>query len=260
MIPYFNYYSKFILKNRKNFINPHLVRKKKLNVVEKSLILKHDVECSINKMETMAKIESKNNVSSIWLLQAHLLNDSNIKVFKKIISLGHIIGYHYDVLDSNNGDYYKALDDFISVKNWFDKNIEQLEFVCPHGNPLKKRNGYDSNKDFWIRYKNKFDNITDLVMDFDGVSYSDVSYGFYRIERLGPKKNKEKLEKVPFDIINPNQTAVVSIHSHRWSKFYFIALFYYFRFHVLKSVYKVISKNIFFKILISRFYKTSKYI
>lgn len=260
MIPFLKNYEKFILKNKPRIINPSLIKSNKLSKLSKGFIIKHDVECSIEKMEAMANIETKNNISSIWLLQDFLLIDSNKDILNKIKSKGHIIGFHYDVLDNNNGNFNKALIDFENIKKWFDKNIETLEFVCPHGNPLKERVGYNSNKDFWLKYRSRFKSMTDLVMDFDGVSYSDVSYSFFKIQRLGKKKSNEISNKVSFGLIDYNKFAIISIHSHRWSKFYVVAFLYFLRFHLLKSAYNIIKQSSFFKKNIDKFYKTSKYI
>lgn len=70
----------------------------------KVIILRHDVDGKIEKSLMVAKIEEKAGLISTYYIRV------NPKVFKpeiirEIESLGHEIGYHYEVLDKGKGDY-----------------------------------------------------------------------------------------------------------------------------------------------------------
>lgn len=258
MIPYLKYYKKFLLKNREFIKDPKKVLIERSNLNEPFIFIKHDVECNLNRAYEMSLIESRIGIHSIWLLQKALLVTENIPLLKKMISKGHIIGYHYDVLDSNEGNFSKALEEFELVNNWFNQNLCNLKYVCPHGNPSKMRLGYNSNKDFWLKFSKKFDSLYDLVLDFDGHFYSDVSYGFYKIERFGKEKNKEKKHKVDFLNSKFTKCSLISLHSHRWTSNIIISIYKLLLFKLIKKIYFFLKEIKIFKIIGNKFYFLTK--
>ena len=77
------------------------------------VIIKHDVETNVKKALQLAIIEHKYNIKATYYVQSYLIeNTENIRLLKKINELGHEVTYHYDVLDSNNGDYKLAETEF----------------------------------------------------------------------------------------------------------------------------------------------------
>ncbi len=260
MIPYLTFYDYFLKKNNHKITNPNLdlIEQSKSN--ENKIYLKHDVECKIESAIEMAIVETQNKVQSIWLFQKALLIDKNLQYFNFLIKQGHIIGYHYDVLDSNSGNYERALDEFNDVVDWFVKHDIPLKYVCPHGNPSKLRIGYQSNKDFWVKFSNKFDHLYDLVMDYNGEFYSDVSYGFYKIIRSSENKNDEVKHKINFLENDFKNLSLISLHSHRWSKRYLVSLTRYLIFKIIKSIYNKFSYFKIVKKIGNILYKRSKFI
>ena len=257
MIPYLSNYKSFLLKNLSLIRNPIIEPIESCMKNETSIYIKHDVECKIESALQMSEVEYELGVSSIWLFQKDLLHDDNLGTLQKMIDYGHVIGYHYDVLDFNNGNFQKAFVEFQDVVQWFSSNLKPLRYVCPHGNPSKIRIGYNSNKDFWIRYSKHFDSLYDLVMDYSHDFYSDVSYGFYKIER-SPDKHSENAIPTKFMDCKFRALSQISIHSHRWSNSMNVALFNYYRFKVFKFIYRYVGTISIVKILMNKFYSISR--
>ena len=260
MIPYLIQYKLWLRKQQNNFVDPEFYweyRNSPNNVT--GILLKHDVECYVDRAVNMAKIENELGIKSIYLFQGQLLNQKNYSLIKEIKTLGHEIGYHYDVLDEYSGDFGKALKSFNSYVDKFSKLGFNVRYVCPHGNPSKIRIGYNSNKDFWLTFRDNFKgNIYDLVMDYSENFYSDVSYGFYKVKRSN-NNIKETLIKTDFaSKITDESLSQVSIHSHRWSKYWSIAVMRYLRFKFMKRLYSILSTSDVLKRFMGRFFKMAK--
>ena len=94
-------------------------------VIKNPCIIRHDIDCDIEKAAKLAEIESQFSRTEIHstyfvLLKSNLYNiieKSNIRNLKKIIGLGHEIGLHFD-----ETQYY---DDISSVNS--DKMIEYIQ-------------------------------------------------------------------------------------------------------------------------------------
>jgi len=74
-----------------------------INQDEKTVYLRHDMDFSAELSVPMAEIEAKSEVSSIYyvLLSGpyNALSDGSVSAIRKIVSLGHEIGLHYDLAD-----------------------------------------------------------------------------------------------------------------------------------------------------------------
>ena len=102
------------------------------------IILKHDVEYDIDLAITIGEVESNLGINSTFYLQFDVAISNPDKI-TKLKDMGHDIGYHYDVLDANNGDYKAAIDQFrLHLDAFSDMGID-IKTVCPHGNPIKMR-------------------------------------------------------------------------------------------------------------------------
>lgn len=122
----------------------------KLPKTERFVVLKHDVETFVPNAHRLASIEHKYGICGSYYVQAYLMSDSkNIALLKEMQSWGHEISYHYDVLDAHAGDYKAAEEDFIKYSKVFADNGFRYGTICQHGNPVKKRVGYTSNRDFF---------------------------------------------------------------------------------------------------------------
>ena len=187
----------------------------------------------------MAYIENKFGLKATYYVQSYLLeNEDNTRNLKKILNLGHEVTYHYDVLDSNNGNFQDAQIEFDKTLIEFEKLGMKVKTVCPHGNPVKKRSGWSSNKDF---FRNKFINtryfeIADIVVNTEKfinnelIYISDAGFEWKKITDISNNDNIESkdeklknLNSVLNLIQDRSKTIIISAHPHRWNKFKTIA-------------------------------------
>lgn len=233
--------------------------------------VKHDVETSVDKALILAKIENAHGVCGTYFVQSYLL-EQNLSLLQEIASLGHEVSYHYDVLDANNGNVDLALAEFTETVGRFENAGFKITSVCPHGNPLMVRSGWSSNKDFFRnrRVANHFPQIFDVVVQASEVleqkpSYiSDAGYAWKSITNVDSNDVINQPDSVigSYDdlvsSITSNGNVIISSHPHRWEKSRAMALFNIFKFTLLRFVAKKLSKNLFMKRIMSKFYFLAK--
>lgn len=237
------------------------------------IIIKHDVEDKLEKALEISKIEHSFGIKATYYVHSFFLCDpQNVDMLKEIANLGHEIGYHYDVLDNNDGDKNNAIQEFREALSDFAKNGLTIKTVCPHGNPLKKRVGYSSNKDFFLdaEIRKLFDSIVDVyitfpdMLDKDYWYITDAGYAYsYRdakstktdaTEKFYPLDSKDDIIKM----IQDGQSMIMSTHSHRYFRFGCIALIRISLFKIAKLVAKMLYKVRWGKYLIDKFYFIAK--
>jgi hypothetical protein len=180
---------------------------------------------------------------------------------------GHEIGYHYDVLDNNNGDFAKALEEFIKTLDNFKHNDFVIRTLCPHGNPLKIRHSYESNQDFFRNpdIARKFGDLFDIYVQMpelkkDYLYVTDAGYGF-KYKKAGESDDTFITlngTKEILDLFNQGNSMVISIHSHRFFGSRLVFAFRTLVFKTLKKAGQVLNKTKLGKKLIDRFYFLAK--
>lgn len=251
MIPSLSNYSKFLELASERIIPLDELDFSNLSKF-RGIIIKHDVECCIDRALDMAKVEERNGIASIWLFQRALLKEENLPKLKQMQNNGHLIGYHYDCLDETDGNLDQAKQIFLDTIKFLDLNGLNSRLVCPHGNPHKKRIGYSSNKDFYKLCPESFNNLFDLVMDWDEAFYSDYGYELWSIKRTNHGEIKNPVSWI--DIANVPGIAQLSLHSHRYRKSRLFALILHKRYHLFKKLYSYFSKFKMFDKLLNKFY------
>jgi len=237
----------------------------------KWIAIKHDVETNVPKALVLAKIEAKYNITATYYVQADLLDD-NYKLLQEIASLGHEVTYHYDVLDANNGDFGKSIEEFKVNLTKFKKYGFEVQTVCPHGNPVIIREGWSSNKDFFRDNKvlNLFPNILDMVVELPNkLNYpytyiSDAGYGWKQIANIenndlqnnGDIKLKDYKELLA--ILNNSDALILSAHPHRWEQSAFKFLFKIYLFKTVRFTARQIASIPFLKKILSKYYYLAK--
>ena len=238
------------------------------------MIIKHDVETNVEKALKLALIENKYNLKATYYLQSYLIeNIKNINLLKEIVELGHEVTYHYDVLDSNNGVLKLAELEFEKTLFKFKNLGMEVRTVCPHGNPIKERSGWNSNKDFFRNETiiSKYTDIADIVVNPEKftnkeiVYISDAGFGWKRITDISNNDNNqskdEKLKNLN-DVVkliqDRSKTIIISAHPHRWGKYKLIAFFHRTIFFTLRTSVRTLTKVSFFKKIISKFYYLAK--
>ena len=253
----------------KNFIRIDQVEEQDPNA--SWICLKHDVETNVKKALRKAKIEASLNIKSTYYVQSYLIQD-NIDLLKEISDLGHEVTYHYDVLDSNSGDLEKAIREFDSTVKEFESYGFRVKTVCPHGNPVMDRDGWDSNKDFFrsekvkMRYPNIFDLVVDGKKRISGnyVYISDAGYKWKLISDITDNDiNLSKDIEIGdtdnlINFLSDSERVILSSHPHRWSYSSHLFKLRTQIFFTLRSMARAASKVPILKSLMSKFYSLAK--
>lgn len=205
----------------------------KLAKGERFVVLKHDVETFVANAHHLASIEHKYGICGSYYVQAYLMNNpDNVTLLKEMQSWGHEISYHYDVLDAHAGDYEAAEKDFIKFSKVFADNGFSYGTICQHGNPVKKRVGYTSNRDFFRNEKirSHYPHLVDMVVDYSRYAVSkyryisDASYRWNIITEPETNDIHPEVKNVRVGdfkslltlIQTTDYSFVISTHPHRW--------------------------------------------
>jgi len=131
--------------------------------LNKVVLLRHDVDLLPQNSLRFAKIQSELSINGTYYFRA-VPESWDEDIIKEIADLGHEVGYHYENMDTCNGDIDKAWDDF---RCHLDKLRELVEVktICMHGSPRSK---FD-NKEIWNKYDYRSLQIT-------GEPYYDVNF------------------------------------------------------------------------------------
>lgn len=194
------------------------------NRPEKLVIIRHDVDKKEISALKIAKLENSFGVKSSYYFRCKK-GIFEYEIIRKIMSLGHEIGYHYETLAKVRGDYSKAIEMFkYELKRL--REITDVKTICAHGSPLSK---WDSKK-LWEKY-----NFTDFgiigdpnfSLNLDEVLYLTDTGRRWNGERVSVRdKVKSKFAynfKTTFDILKalnneelPDKL-MINVHPHRWT-------------------------------------------
>lgn len=239
------------------------------------VVLKHDVETDVEKAYKLAEIECKAGHRGTYYIQAYLLHDlQNVELLKKMQEMGHEISYHYDVLDSCQGNLEKAILEFEENRKKFENYGFCIKTLCQHGNPIIERKGYTSNRDFFRSEKVQqlYPKLSDIMVNYkeahqtEYLYFSDAGRQFKLIydplyndiiksdDKNIPYKNLEKL----FGELNVSDNYIISIHPHRWTKSAGLYIVKTVIFLCVKNIAKIMMKIPFVEKLLSRYYYLAK--
>ncbi len=233
------------------------------------IVVKHDVETDVQKAVKLAEIEKKYNISATYYIQADLLEE-NAALIKKIASLGHEIAYHYDVLDACDGNFDNAIEVFKDNLNTFHQLGFSIKTVCPHGNPIKIRNGWTSNKDFFRERKvnELFPDMLDIVVHLPNIlkkNYLYISDAGYVFKKIANIHNNDKsnlgdtvLEQNMIATLDPQACVILSTHPHRWESNKFQFIMKTMRFKLLRAIARRLSAIGAIKKIMSKYYYVAK--
>ena len=110
---------------------------------DKVIILRHDVDLNPKNSLLFATIQHELGINGVYYFRA-VKESWNEDIIKRISSLGHEIGYHYENITTTNGNLNLAIKDFENNLALLRK-LAPVSTICMHGSPLSK---YDS-KDLW---------------------------------------------------------------------------------------------------------------
>lgn len=247
----------------------------KLQKGTRFVVLKHDVEDNVPNAHKLAQIEHSYGICGSYYVQAFLLNSSdNVRLLQEMQCWGHEISYHYDVLDAHAGDYIAAEKDFIEKSRLFADAGFQYGTICQHGNPVKNRVGYTSNRDFFRHpgIRSRYPQWVDMVVDYSKYAVSEYKYisdASYRWNIITEPETNDlhpeiKNTKVGgFDnlielIQNSRESFIVSTHPHRWKDEAWKIVLKIAVFRVVRSVVMTVRNIPGIEWLLNKFYFLAK--
>lgn len=193
----------------------------------KICLVRHDVDRKPQNSLEMAELESGMGIRSTYYFRIKK-NVFKRDIIRKIESLGHEIGYHYENLSDCDGDLEKGFEDFTQHLSSL-REVADIKTISMHGRPLKP---YD-NRDLW-RNEDYHSKLADLGIL--GELYLDIDYSkFAYINDTGRNWSSGKhnrRDKVASDMDADFETQtemmnylgkpaadrlVFQIHPERWS-------------------------------------------
>ena len=142
----------------------------------KSVVMRHDVdELAWNALK-MAELENRLGIRATYFFR--IVKQSNVpEVIKRIVALGHEVGYHYEDLALAEGDLEKAMASFEKNLEYF-RTYYPVRSVCMHGSSTSE---FD-NRLLWENRRLQDFNLVGepyLTVDFDKVFYlTDTGYAW----------------------------------------------------------------------------------
>lgn len=137
------------------------------------VLLRHDVDRMPRRALRMAKLEHALGVVATYYFRAKP-GSFNAEIMSEIASMGHEVGYHYEVLSDCNGNEERALELFRENLTKFRK-YTPISTISMHGRPLSSID----NRDLWKKGANKiklteeFSIQGEVYLDID---YTDIAY------------------------------------------------------------------------------------
>lgn len=189
------------------------------------VLLRHDIDAMPFKALEIAKVEKKAGVRSSFFLKI----DPQIfipGIVAQIAEFDHEIGYHYEDLARNHGNYAKAISDFESNLDALRKTVP-VTTICADGDPLSKF----SNLWLWEKYDykrfgidceiyldidyNEYAYLTDTGRCWDGARYN--VWDHVKSDKFWPRYHKtqdiiQAIENGTFPV-----KSVINTHPQRWN-------------------------------------------
>lgn len=110
---------------------------------KKFVILRHDVDEYPEIALKMAEVEHTLGIRATYYFRI-IERSNNPEIIKKIVTLGHEVGYHYEDVSFANGDIELSKKTFLRNLEYF-RSFYPVKTVCMHGSSASK---YD-NKIIW---------------------------------------------------------------------------------------------------------------
>jgi hypothetical protein len=205
-----------IKQNYKTYSVKEFIEKKPKNGV----VLRHDIDRKLRNALRIAKLEKKLNLKSTYYFRYP--NTYDKKIIDKIYSLGHEIGYHYEVLDKSKGNYKKAVKLFKKELKHFEQ--WNVKTIAMHGNPLKDW----SNRDLWLEYNfEDFGIIGEAYLSIDpdklvyftdtGRRWNDIRFNKKDHFNKTMVKVEDTNNLIELIMAKKFKTCYISTHPERWS-------------------------------------------
>jgi hypothetical protein len=114
--------------------------------LDKFIILRHDVDARKLNSLMFAEIQYQLGIKGTYYFRV-VPGSFDEQVIRKIASMGHEIGYHYETLATCHGNMDQAYKEFcLNLKKF--RQIYPVTTICMHGSPKSKMDS----KELWIKY------------------------------------------------------------------------------------------------------------
>jgi hypothetical protein len=192
---------------------------------QKTIILRHDIDAMPANALAMAKVEKETDLCASYFFKTQ--PDILIPhIVKEIASLKHVIGYHYEDLVRNHGNYGKAISDFERNLDAIRK-VYPVTTICADGTPMSKYN----NLWLWEKYDYKnygIDCEMYLDINYDEYAYYTDTGRCWDGDKYNVWDHVKSNKHFPhyhstIDIINATDNesfpakAAVNVHPQRWN-------------------------------------------
>lgn len=218
--------------------------------LDKCVVLRHDSDIwPINDLK-MAEMEFALKAKASYYFRVP--ETFNPEIIKKIVSMNHEVGYHYEDLVRHNGNIERSISSFSNNLSLLRTHAE-VKTISRHGRPLSNIDSLD----LWssMDYKKEFDLIGEVYLDVD---YTDILYltdngSKWNAHSSNIRDTVQKSEhslnvRSTFELINAiksNKTphrVILNCHPARWNNNYFIWL-YRFVLQKMKNIAKFLLKK-----------------
>lgn len=120
--------------------------KNSLELNEKYVVLRHDVDLKAGNSLAIAKVEQSIGIKATYYFR--IVEQSNQpEIIKSIAAMGHEIGYHYEDMTICEGDIRTAISHFEKWLSYF-RQYYPVKTICMHGSPRSRFDG----RDLWKKY------------------------------------------------------------------------------------------------------------
>ena len=182
-------------------------------------LLRHDVDRRVINSLSMAGLEHDLGIRSTYYFRYPYTFHEEI--IRKIHSLGHEIGYHYEVLSKTNGDYHKAITLFEEELQEFRK-ICRIDTISMHGRPQSR---FD-NRDLWKKFRfEDYGIFGEAYLSLSGMTYfSDTGRNWAGQNNMRDRLSQSDSspcyastdELIHALRTNPYSQVYLSAHPQRW--------------------------------------------
>lgn len=161
---------------------------------KKKIFLRHDIDRYTDRIEKFAQLEHHLGIKSTFYFRPPK-NPEHYKAIESVVKNGHDIGYHYNDLAENKGNFNLAKESFSKTLAGL-RALGEVKSVCMHGNALSSIN----NLDLWNKTA-----FSEFGLTGDPYLFIDHNQTLYLTD-TGRKWNRSRFSK--WDKVNS------SLHYH----------------------------------------------
>ena len=193
---------------------------------EQFVVMRHDVDRKRENARDMAEIEADAGVSTSYYFRA-IEKTFRPEILGAVADLGHEVGYHYEDVDTADGDLAAAQRSFADNLARFREHVDS-ETVAMHGNPLTSHD----NRELWERASFEDHDVLGevyLSVDFTNLVYfSDTNRTWYDERTIvndwpvGPARKPQQIQSTGdlIGLVEAEQFPRLYLltHPNRWAE------------------------------------------